>query len=154
MTALRITLTAAAALGLAACAPSGDEDSDTQGLPLGFELAAAKQNLPSEQSHVIDLSVAQLRQIQASGNIWLIDVRTDEEVAEGMIAGADHIPLDEFKPDQALLEKANGREIVLYCRSGRRSGIAGAKLAAVQGKPVRHLAGGYIAWREAGGNEQ
>ncbi len=66
-----------------------------------------------------------------------------------MIDGAGHIALADFEPGPELLERAAGREIVLYCRSGRRSGIAGHKLSAYLGQPVRHLAGGYIAWTEA-----
>ena len=82
----------------------------------------------------------------AVGDIMLVDVRTAEEVAEGMIAGAVHIPLDEFAPGPDLLAQADGREIVLYCRSGRRSGIAGQALSTYLDKPVSHLAGGIIAW--------
>jgi len=76
----------------------------------------------------------------AAGNVRLIDVRTDVEVAEGAIPGAEHIALDRFDP--AKLDLSDGREVVLYCRTGRRSAIAG-------GKPVEHLAGGIIAWDEA-----
>nr|WP_298930871.1 rhodanese-like domain-containing protein [uncultured Erythrobacter sp.] len=152
MLKLRYSFTVAALLGLSACAPSNGEESDTPSVPPGFELAAAKQSAAqSEQSQVIDLSVAELQTLRASGNIWLIDVRTDEEVADGMIEGASHIPLAEFSPSPELLEQANGREIVLYCRSGRRSAKASRALAAFLGKPVRHLAGGFIAWDEAGG---
>ncbi len=83
----------------------------------------------------------------AAGNVRLIDVRTDVEVAEGAIPGAEHIALDRFDP--AKLDLSDGREVVLYCRTGRRSAIAGERLAAATGKPVEHLAGGIIAWDEA-----
>jgi len=83
----------------------------------------------------------------AGGNVRLIDVRTDAEVAEGAIPGAEHIALDQFDP--AKLDLSDGREVVLYCRTGRRSAIAGERLAAATGKPVEHLAGGIIAWEEA-----
>lgn len=52
----------------------------------------------------------------------LIDVRTAEEFKEGHIPGAVNIPLDQI--DQADI--ASGSQ--LYCRSGRRSGIARNKL--------------------------
>jgi rhodanese-related sulfurtransferase len=96
---------------------------------------------------VEDIDVAALETLLASGNIRLIDVRTDAEVAQGIIPGAEHIPLDQFDP--AKLDLSDGREVVLYCRSGRRSAIAGEKLAAVTGKPARHLAGGILAWKAA-----
>ena len=96
---------------------------------------------------VIDLSVAELRTRLERGNVRLIDVRTDEEVAKGMISGAEHIALDRFDP--ATLDLSDGREVILYCRSGRRSAIAAERLAAQTGKPSVHLAGGILAWRSA-----
>ena len=102
----------------------------------------------SEEAKVVDLSTAELNALIANGNIRLIDVRRDDEVAEGMIPGAEHIMLDDFDPAQ--LDLSDGREVVLYCRSGRRSGIAAERLAAHTGEPVKHLDGGIMAWQEAG----
>lgn len=148
-----LVLSSLPALALVACAPAGDDKDKGGGSPsLGYELAVAKQAAPgsagSETPALIELTPQQLRAKLEEGNIRLIDVRTDEEVAEGMIPGAEHIALDSFDP--AALDLSDGREVVLYCRSGRRSGIAGAKLAAHTGKPVEHLAGGILAWQEAG----
>lgn len=97
---------------------------------------------------MIDLSPEQLAERLKAGNVRLIDVRTDEEVASGTIPGAEHIPLDQFDPTK--LGADDERDIVLYCRSGRRSAMAGAKLAEATGKPVEHLEGGILAWEEAG----
>lgn len=152
------------ALLLTGC--GGDHGADEKGngpaMPLGFELAMAGTTkadaddaagadnapLPAPASPMIDLSPEQLTARLAAGNVRLIDVRTDEEVAEGVIPGAEHIPLDQFDP--AKLGPADGRDVVLYCRSGKRSTMAGEKLAAATGKPVEHLAGGILAWEEAG----
>jgi rhodanese-related sulfurtransferase len=83
----------------------------------------------------------------AEGSVRLIDVRRDDEWAEGRIEGAEHIPLDQFDP--ASLDLSDVREVVLYCRSGRRSGIAAEQLAKHTGKPAKHLEGGILAWQEA-----
>ncbi len=99
------------------------------------------------ESSVVDLSVQELVALQADGNIRLIDVRRDDEVAEGVIPGAEHIALGNFDP--ANLDLSDGRKVVFYCRSGRRSGIAGERLAEHTGETAKHLAGGIIAWREA-----
>jgi rhodanese-related sulfurtransferase len=43
------------------------------------------------------------------------------------------------------------KKFVLYCAGGLRSALA-AKTAQDMGlKPVAHIAGGFAAWREAGG---
>lgn len=158
-------LAASALLALAACGDgrgSGNE-GDAPSAPLGFELAlagtvaAGSDEADADASSdaavpatpvLIDLTPAQLSAKLAAGNVRLIDVRTDAEVAEGTIPGAEHIPLDRFDP--AALDLSDGREVVLYCRSGRRSAIAGELLAAVTGEPVEHLAGGILAWEDSG----
>ncbi|TRD11743.1 rhodanese-like domain-containing protein [Erythrobacter insulae] len=167
MNRFRFSLTTVLVFGLCACAPSsaGDDKSgeSTPSVPPGFELAAAKtatadrrgndagipRDFTNDRSQVVDLSVEELAALSASDDIWLIDVRTDEEVANGMVAGATHIPLAAFSPGPDLIDQAKGREIVLYCRSGRRSAIAAKNLSGYLGEPVKHLTGGFNAWKEA-----
>lgn len=147
-------------LALAAC---GEEQGSARGkreppsIPLGFELAFAgtgplgegeADSAEADPAPLIALSPEELAARLAAGKVRLIDVRTSEEVAEGVIPGAEHIPLDRFDP--AALDLSDGREVVLYCRSGNRSGVAGEKLAAATGAPAQHLEGGIIAWEAAG----
>ncbi len=143
-------------LALAACGDAPGEGGKREGpsAPLGFELAfagtagndtAASALAPAP---LVPLTPDELAAKIKAGNIRLIDVRTDAEVAEGTIPGAEHIALDQFDP--AKLDLTDGREVVLYCRSGRRSAVAGEKLAAATGAPVEHLEGGMLAWEAAG----
>lgn len=74
-----------------------------------------------------------------------IDVRTPEEWADGHVEGARLMPLADFDP--AALD---GENVVLYCRSGRRSLEAATKLAEHRGESVAHMDGGFIAWSEGG----
>lgn len=128
-------LVTAASFALAACTSQASEDSTTASVA---ETAAQVSTLTPQE-------VAELLE---SGSIRLIDVRSDAEVAEGMIPGAEHVMLDNFDP--AALDATDGREVVLYCRSGRRSGIAAERLASHTGKTARHLGGGILAWQDAG----
>lgn len=80
--------------------------------------------------------------------IQLIDVRTPGEFAEGHIAGAINIPVDDFDP--ASLPDAGGAERIVYCRSDRRSGIAAERLAEAEDATAVHMEGGILAWEEAG----
>lgn len=145
-------------LALAACgddAGASDGGRESGAAPFGFELAfagtagdgAAAPDAPASPAPVIALPPEELAERIRQGNVRLIDVRTAEEVAEGTIPGAEHIPLDSFDP--AALDLSDGREVVLYCRSGRRSAMAGEKLATATGKPVMHLDGGILAWEAA-----
>ena len=147
---MRIAFVVLPLIALAACAPSEDGERERGGSPLpGLELAAvgSAEQTKAAQVSVIDLTVEDLQAKMAAGNLRLIDVRRDDEVAQGMIPGAEHIALDAFDP--AALDLSDGREVVLYCRSGRRSGIAAERLAAHTGEAAQHLAGGYLAWVEA-----
>ena len=60
----------------------------------------------------------------------VIDVRTPEEFASGHVKGAINIPYDTIRPGLPALAKIGKDEnILLYCRSGRRSAIAKQSLA-------------------------
>ncbi len=163
MTPARLALLLAPALPLAplmlvlsACGDEPGEGGKREGpsAPLGFELAFAATAgddtaaPAAEPAQLVALSPEELGAKLKQGNVRLIDVRTDAEVATGTIPGAEHIPLDRFDP--AKLDLSDGREVVLYCRSGRRSAVAGEKLAEATGKPAEHLEGGMLAWEAAG----
>ncbi len=144
-------------LVLAACGSEPDRaDGARRGSPppFGFEMAmagagaAAADDADAAAPALIALTPEELAARIAAGTVRLIDVRTPEEVAEGTIPGAEHMPLGSFDP--AAPGADDGREVVLYCRTGRRSAIAGEKLAAAVGGPVVHLEGGILAWEAAG----
>lgn len=77
----------------------------------------------------------------------VLDVRSAEEVAEGRLPGALTIPHDQVPA--RLGELGAPREIVLYCRSGRRARLAGESLEAA-GFDVVYLEGDYPGWATAG----
>ena len=54
----------------------------------------------------------------------MIDVRTEQEWDNGHIDGAIHIPLKNLSKDINKYTVSNNEEILLYCRSGNRSGKA------------------------------
>ena len=78
----------------------------------------------------------------------LLDVREPDEWETAHVAGAQHIPLGEI--DQRFHELPRDREIVIICRSGRRSAKAQDAMEAAGFGPVANLAGGMIAWEEDG----
>ncbi len=80
--------------------------------------------------------------------IHLIDVRTDAEVARGVIDGAIHIPLH-LLPLRAD-EVPDDKPVVIYCNSGARSAQACAFMAAKGYRNMHNLAGGIQAWARSG----
>ncbi len=80
--------------------------------------------------------------------IRLLDVRAIAEMAQGMIPGAEKLPLHTLP---ARLNEIGADEVtVLYCRSGARS-AQGVGYMAQQGfENVFNLRGGIIAWAQNG----
>lgn len=74
-------------------------------------------------------------------NIVVLDVRTKEEFANGHIPGALLLPYDEIEQNATKLLPEKDKEIIVYCRSGRRSAIAKDSLEAL----------GYAAVKDFGG---
>jgi len=95
-----------------------------------------------------DVAVAQWRELPSGGtkSTVLLDVRRDDERAQGFIPGSIHIPLDQLR--SRLGELPRDREIIVYCRSGQRSYYA-ARILAQRGYRVRNLTGSYRTWKTA-----
>jgi phage shock protein E len=74
---------------------------------------------------LVDGATAQ--RLQGRG-VTVLDVRTPAEFQEGHVPGALNIPHDQVAARSAELG-ARDRPVLLYCRTGRRSGIAAAELA-------------------------
>lgn len=72
-----------------------------------------------------DEVVAILNDPQRLSQSLIIDVRKADDYAKGHIAGSINISLDEFESKLSELEGHKGKDIVLYCNSGRMSGEAG-----------------------------
>lgn len=69
-----------------------------------------------------DQSVAAKEAIQKGALI--VDVRSASEFAEGHYPGAVNVPVEEVERRLAEFGADKNRTIVVYCRSGRRSGMA------------------------------
>ena len=87
-----------------------------------------------------------------AGTALLIDVREPDEWTSGVVKGALLLPLSDLRGERKLwkpvLEASRDKELILYCRSGNRSGMAVRILAAEKFKAAN--AGGFSAWKNAG----
>tara|TARA_B110000467_G_C17952472_1_gene280704 strand:- start:10 stop:441 length:432 start_codon:yes stop_codon:yes gene_type:complete len=80
----------------------------------------------------------------------LIDVRTEKEYADGHVPGAINIPHKELEQRLAELSGVKNSQVILYCRSGTRAGIAKKILEKNGFEQLDHLTGDYIAWNKKG----
>lgn len=74
----------------------------------------------------------------------LVDVRRPDEFAAGHIEGAMLMPLDTVEANYSKLPK--DVKLVVYCRSGHRSGQAVSILQSHGYKNAVSMNGGYLAW--------
>jgi rhodanese-related sulfurtransferase len=101
-------------------------------------------------SRVQDVSPSEVKSLLDTGEITLIDVREPAEHAAMRIAGAKIVPLSKFDPQQLPGGIAGASRVILHCRSGNRSAKAAQLLLDAGASEVRQLAGGILAWQQAG----
>lgn len=87
--------------------------------------------------------------LKSNPQILIIDVRTQEEFAEGHIPGAQNVNFN----SPIFLERMKafeGKTILLHCASGGRSGRALTLLSTLPLQKIYHLHKGFNGWQEAG----
>ena len=119
--------------------------------------------------HVADMVSAAEREIETllaadairlhgMDDVTLVDLRDIRELdRDGRIPGAFHCPrgMLEFWLDPASKYHkpvfAEDRKFVFFCAGGARSALAAETAQRMGLRPVAHIAGGFGAWRDAGG---
>ncbi|MDR0271028.1 rhodanese-like domain-containing protein [Paenibacillus sp.] len=95
---------------------------------------------------ILEIEPSELRRrLLAGETIQMIDVREDDEVAQGMISGAKHIPLGQI-PGR-LDEIPNEGEVIMICRSGGRS-MRACHFLQQYGIECTNMTGGMLEWNE------
>lgn len=80
--------------------------------------------------------------------LHLVDVRQPEETAEYNIGGIA-LPVGDIQNMQTeAIDDLKNEEVILYCRSGNRSGIAAMVLDQMGFSNTKNMVGGMLAWRE------
>lgn len=95
-----------------------------------------------------DIEASDLYALMAEKKIQLVDVRNDDEVARGIIEGAQHLQLALLPIEYESL--SNDLPLVFYCHSGVRSAHAAAFVCSKGYANVYNLVGGVLAWGRAG----
>jgi rhodanese-related sulfurtransferase len=94
-----------------------------------------------------DLAPERVKELVASGEAQLVDVREDYEWEAGRIPGAVHMELEGLPGRAAEIDK--DRPVIFQCRVGNRSAFA-MEAFRNGGYDAYNLAGGIQAWADAG----
>ncbi|NNE28203.1 MAG: rhodanese-like domain-containing protein [Saprospiraceae bacterium] len=96
----------------------------------------------------MDINVQELKEKISNGSeLVLIDVREPYEHDEFNLGGT-LIPLGEVTRIFEEFEDKKTEEVIVYCRSGNRSGMAQQLMKQAGFENVRNLLGGVLAWQE------
>lgn len=88
-----------------------------------------------------------VEQLENDGKAVILDVRTDAEVAEGMIPNAIHIDIYRGQDFVSEIEKLDkSKNYYVYCRSGNRSGQACKIMNQLGFENAYNLIGGMLQW--------
>lgn len=94
-----------------------------------------------------DISVIELkRRIDANENLNILDVREQYEFDEFNLNGT-LIPLGELPGRLDEIENLKNEEIIVHCRSGKRSATAQQFMIQNGFTNVRNLIGGVLDWQ-------
>ena len=86
--------------------------------------------------------------LESGEKLNLVDVREPHENAEFNIGGV-LLPLGKVQTMQVEdIDNMKNDEVIVYCRSGNRSGQAALMLETFGFTDVKNLSGGMLAWKE------
>lgn len=101
----------------------------------------------AETETATTLAPERAAELARDGGAQVVDVRHASEHEAAHIAGDELIPFDELKARAGELDQS--KPVVVYCRSGDRSGAAVQALRA-SGWDAYSIDGGILAWHEQG----
>ncbi|HET8995738.1 MAG TPA: rhodanese-like domain-containing protein [Acetobacteraceae bacterium] len=123
-----------------------------------MDIRSSKDMVAQADAAVRTLGPEQAVKLAGDPNTVFVDVRESGEVQKsGTLSGAVHAPRGflEFMADPAsprhLSELSPGKQVVVFCGSGQRSALAARTLKEMGYPNVAHVAGGFGALKQAGG---
>jgi rhodanese-related sulfurtransferase len=112
------------------------------------EANARIETLPAEEA----------AKLHGREDVVLVDIRDPRELErEGRVPGAFHCTrgmLEFWIDPESPYHKtvfAEDKRFVFFCAGGMRSALAAATAQDMGLRPVAHIAGGFAAWKKAGG---
>ncbi len=95
------------------------------------------------------LTPAAAVQLMNQEDVVVVDVREPAETVGGKIAKAIQIPVSGITKRVGELEKHKKKTLLVYCKTGARSGMACKELSKNGFEKVYSLNGGMTAWQDA-----
>jgi molybdopterin/thiamine biosynthesis adenylyltransferase/rhodanese-related sulfurtransferase len=102
------------------------------------------------KSQIDEVDPSQVHEELGNGAV-IVDVRESDEVAQGKLPGAVHVPRGHLESRIEGAAPDRSQRVILYCASGNRSALAAKTLADDLGyEHVESMTGGYTLWKDRG----
>jgi sulfur-carrier protein adenylyltransferase/sulfurtransferase len=102
------------------------------------------------KSQIDEVDPADVKPVLGNGAV-IVDVRETEEVAQGKIPGAVHVPRGHLESRIEGAAPDRGQRVILYCASGNRSALAAKTMRDELGySDVASMTGGITLWKDRG----
>ena len=110
----------------------------------------AKQMMLEAMAQLEQINMTEAHSLLENRQVTLLDVREKVEFDAGHIEGAEHISrgLLEFMVEAHPKFSDRSLPVLVYCKSGGRSALAGATLKHMGFQRVLNLEGGFDAWTQ------
>ena len=103
------------------------------------------------REHIVEVDPTDVLDQLGSPDVTIIDVREAEEVAQGKIRGAVHVPRSYLETRIEGIAPDRSKRVILYCASGNRSAFGAKTLTEDMGyEHVESLTGGITLWKDRG----
>ena len=136
---LSLTLTASLFVG---CGNNNTENKDAN-----TQTSSESSSETQSQAVSKDISIDESKKLINDEEVTLIlDVRNEDEFAEGHLKNAIQIPVKELKENLSDIEKFKDELVLVYCRSGKRSAEAVDILKENGFKNLVHMKDGISKW--------
>ena len=99
-----------------------------------------------KETNVVDVK----RRMESGEKFLLVDVREDNEWANGHLPGAVHMGRGIIERDIETRVPETAAKVILYCGGGFRSALAADNLQKMGYTNVESMDGGWRGWVEAG----
>ncbi len=122
-------------------------------LMLSMLSGCVSTTVPPEKAKYVDITIQQGKEMINRGEVFILDVRRQDEYDAGRIRGSTRIPVQDISGEElnkSLSEIPRDKKILVYCRTGHRSTQASEILVNNGFKEVYNMKGGIVEWTNAG----
>jgi sulfur-carrier protein adenylyltransferase/sulfurtransferase len=103
------------------------------------------------REHIVEVDPTEVLDQLGNPDVTIVDVREAEEVAQGKIRGAVHVPRSYLETRIEGIAPDRSKRVILYCASGNRSAFGAKTLVEEMGyEHVESLTGGITLWKDRG----